>query len=388
MATENGEQNNDDWDDKAGTQEQVDTSDPLNKALDDYIEETSRDTRTPTVDKTKAGEAGEVEGKGQQQPQQGQRGNRNREQPQPNANGEDVDRPPTRNPISATPRQIGTMFRSDENGAILSADGRLIAHPGSQRKVFERVARLYQGMEVEHASLKEKVNGYESANLAARDAGLSLEEHTASLRLMSAWKKDKLGTLNFLLNEAAQGGIDVSSIRAGGGLDVGTLRSALTEIVKEHLQPFMPFVEQREQDAQTVELRNQAHQQLSEFYEEFPDAQMHAGAIAAIMQKKAEQGTPWSMRESYLALSAHAARSGWDMSQPLNVQATGNGQQNGARRANPNGEGNSRRLPSMNGRDAGRREIVEAGSRTSAAADDSWDSILGGVAKDFGLNVE
>jgi hypothetical protein len=364
------------------TQENVDTTTELDKALDAFVTETGNATQdnrgTTTEDQAQDQDTTQPrQQRGQQQPQQRGR----TEQQDSDAGRQDAGGAPQRGAVQQTPRQFGTMFKSDQTGAIYDANGQRIADPGMGRRIFERVFNRYQSMETEHAALKQRLEAYTNADTAARDAGLSIEERAAGLRLMSAWKTDKLRTLNFLLTQASEAGIDVSSIRqGGGGLDLPTMKTTMQALIQEALAPFQPFVQNQQQERELQEARDAASSALSEFYEEFPDAPTHAGAIAAIMDAKG-----WDVRASYFALKAHAVQNGWDFSKPLQPQAQAT-MQNGTRRAAPTSGGNSR-LPPMTGR-AGGGSTVEAGSRAPANADASWDSIIGDVAKEHGIDLQ
>lgn len=367
----------------------VDTSSDLDRMLDEFTGQTSgrsdgTESGTQQTDKTgKTTQDTNQGGQGRQGTQDGTRQTtRSRGgQQDADAQGQGADGADTRRPIQQAPRQFGSLFRSDTSGAIISADGRKIAAPGLERRVFERMHSIYSRLEMEHAANTQKLEAYESANQAAKNAGLSLEEHSMGLRLVAAWKQDKVQTIKFLLNEASKAGIDVSSIQ-GGGVDMAALQRMFDERVSEALKPFMPFVQNSEQQRELENMRSEAAQQLSEFYEEFPHAQQHAGVLADIMER-----TGYSMREALFALQASAAQHGWDMSKPLQPQAAATQQRAGGNSdRRPTGAGNQR-LPAMNGRDSGNGSTVRAGSRAPAAADSSWDSIIADVASEHGVDL-
>lgn len=358
-------------------QQQRDQGNDLDKLLDEHITTTGRQDGKTTQDQNK----------GQQRDgtQQGQQGQQRQDggQQQDGQRQQGDGRTTQHSPVPQTPRKYGALFQSDTSGAIIDAAGRKIASPGMERRIFERIHHVFGTMEIEHATMKNKLEAYENADTAARDAGLNIEERAAGLRLMSAWKQDKVKTINFLLNQASQAGIDVSSIR-GGGVDMSAIRTVLAEEVRKAVEPFQPFVQQQQSQTEMQQMAEEARAQLDEFHEQFPEARMHGTPIAAIMDK-----TGWNVREAFFALQAQAAKNGWDMSKPLAEQAQrtlasqNGGGGNSQRR--PTGDG-SQRLPPMNGRGGGNDgTVVQAGSRGAASANDSWDSIVAGTLDDLGI---
>lgn len=287
-------------------------------------------------------------------------------------NDQGTGRTTQRSQVPQQPRQIGSLFKSGADNAIYDAQGNKVANAGLERRVFERVQRYYTGMETEHGALKQQITAYREANAAAQKEGLSIEEHAMGLRLMSAWKKDPLQTMNFLLTQAQKQGTDVSSIRSGGGnVDMAAFAQAVKEQVAEAFLPFQPFVERLQEQREEAELSSQVHQDIAAFFDEFPDSEQHRPVLGAIMAQ-----TGWNPREAWFALQAEGAKQGWDMTQPLSPQAqrtTGNG-----RGAAPTGRGNNPRIPSMNGRGGGGsgEARVRAGSLEAANADASWDDII------------
>lgn len=218
-----------------------------------------------------------------------------------------------------------------------------------------------------------KAENYERATQAAKDAGLTLDEQSASLSLMVAYKKDPKVAINFLLQQAQGRGIDVSDIvQGGGGLSEATLRAAMEDMLEKKLERFAPFVQQTEQEAQQVAARQEAVQQYNEFMESKPDAALHSGAIASVMESM-----NCDMQTAYYELKTDALSKGLDWTKPLALQyqALRDKTANNARQ--PNG-GRSQILPDFNGR-ASSDNRVEHGSREVADANDSWDSIIEGA---------
>jgi hypothetical protein len=227
------------------------------------------------------------------------------------------------------------------------------------------------------------MDAYEGANAAAREAGLSIEEHAMGMRLMSAWKVDPLKTINYLLTQAQARNIDVTPIRQGSGFDPAAVDTLLERRFKALEDRFAPLLSNIEQQRENAEIRDAVQTEITAFFEEFPTAEMHRPVLGMIMQK-----TGYTPREAWFAVQTEAAKAGWDLTKPLPAQANashGNGAGNGAAST---GVGRTRNLPDMSGRGAGggtrNARTVRAGSREVADVGTSYDDIIADVLAEQG----
>lgn len=355
-------------------QDDVDDGSKLDKDLDAFITQTSHDPLTPAKGADKGGQ-----GTGQQRSQQGAGQQRDvRGQQQTGQRGQGDGRGTTHDQTTHQPRQLTSLFRTGTDGSVYDAQGRKVANQGLERRIAERVSSYYRGMETEHAAFKQRLDAYENADTAARDAGLSIEERAMGLRLVASWKADPLRTVNFLLTQAQNKGIDVSAIRQGSGFDPAAVESMLEKRFNTLLERFAPLLSNVEQQRENEEIREQVQNDIAAFFQEFPAAEMHRPVLGALMAKSG-----YNPREAWFALRAEAATSGWDLTKPLPEQARashGNGTGNGAAST---GGGRTRVLPDMSGRGAGGgsrgAQTVRAGSREVANVDTSYDDIIGDV---------
>lgn len=341
------------------------TESEIDSTLESFFKASDRDPATPPANKTK------------EAPNQQQEGDKNKQQTQPN-NQQQQTRPNEQGinqnqqvepPVTGT-RQFGNLFRQDAKGNIFDARGQLVTPAGAGHKLFRRLYPYIERAETEVAGYKSKVENYERATSAAKEAGLSLDEQSASLSLMVAYKKDPKAAIKFLLQQAQNSGTDVSDIvQGGGGIDAATLRNAVQEIVTQALQPFQPIIEQTQQQRQMQELQEEAAQVYTEFFENKPDASIHKGALASVM----EAGN-FDLQTAYYELKTDALGRGLDWTKPLAPQYAALRTKGGNNRQ-PNGGGQDQILPDMNGR-TGNSSHVDHGSRTPAAPDDSWNSII------------
>ena len=278
-------------------------------------------------------------------------------------------------------RQYGNLFLADQRGDIYDARGNLLAKQGYGRSIFHKLYPYIEAASTENAALKTRVENYERAQGAARDAGLTIDDHGAAMQLMVNWKKNPLETLNTLLRVASDRGIDVSAIKGGGGVDLAALRQTIREEVLQGLQPFQPFVEQQQTQREQQEAMEVVGRQYNEFMTEFPDAVPHQLSIANVMRDH-----DMTHREAYFALKAFAAERRLDFSQDLRPQLDAMARQPGNGQGAPSGSGIDRNLPAMNGRANG-AGTVETGSRSAASPDESWDAITRRTFAQHGIDI-
>lgn len=381
VQNQNGQQQNDDQ----GGQQQQDSNvgqgrvpESLDNTLDDFIKAADGQPRTPASNQKQEGQVDpnkQKQGQPNQQPTQQNQNNGQQQQP---ANKQGSQQNQQTQQIPAPSRKFGDSFVSDQQGNIYNARGELIARPGAGHQLFRRLYPYIEKAELEATGLRAKVENYERATSAAKEAGLSLDEQSAALSLMVAYKKDPKAAINFLLQQASGRGIDTSDIvQGGGGVTESAIRNVLEEMLEKKLERFAPFIQQQQSQQEMQAAQQEALHQYHEFLEERPDAVMHQGAIASIMEAGAKAGKNFSMVEAYYELKTDALSRGLDWTKPLAPQYAAL-QNKGGNNRQPNGGGNQnqRQLPDFGGRtNAG----VTTHTPAVADANDSWDSIIEGA---------
>jgi tetratricopeptide (TPR) repeat protein len=271
--------------------------------------------------------------------------------------------------VPTTPRKYGELFHQDQRGNIYNTKGELIAQQGAGHKLFRRLYPYIEKAELEAASYKAKAENYERATQAAKDAGLSLEENSAALSLMVAYKKDPKAAINFLLQQAEARGIDVSELRGGGAsFDQAAFDKRIADLLEEKLQRFSPFVENLEQQRLQEQSQIEAREIFNEFMETNPDAGMHTASIAAVMEAHPQM----TMEQAYFRLKTDALERGLDWKKPLVPQYQALNEQ--GNRSEPNGGGKDTILPDLNGRTGSGATVPN--NRGEAGANDDWGSII------------
>jgi hypothetical protein len=292
-------------------------------------------------------------------------------------NDQSTTQTPTTQPLPTPARKYGDLFVRDTRGNIVDARGQVIAQAGGASRIFDKLYPYIEREQVQSAALKAKVENYERATQAARDAGLSLEEQSAGLSLMVAYKRDKKVAINFLLQQAEESGIDLSDIRqGGGGLNPAALKQTVADILEEKLARFNPFVENLQTQNEQQEVNTRAREIYNEFMETYPDVKPHTNEVATVMEAHPEL----TMEQAYFRLKTDVLQRGLDWTKPLTPQyvAIEQAKQGNNPRPTPNGE--SQLLPDLNGR-AGGNGTVEH-NRTEAGANDDWGSIIESAVAD------
>lgn len=283
--------------------------------------------------------------------------------------------------IPAAARQFGAIFRSDAQGNIYTDKGELIAKAGHGHAIFRKIFPYVQAYEKELGDIRTRMQTFENANQVAKSAGLTLDEQGAGLQLMVQWKKAPVQTIKTLLNFARENGIDVSELQQGGAaFDPAAIRGMMQEVVAAQLKPLMPLAQQLELNAADAEANEAVVHDYNTFMGEFPDAKMHEGALARVMNDRPGM----SVREAYYALRALAATHGLDWTKDLAEQYTARDAANGRQ---TNGGGDNRQLPNMGGRGSDGSTIA-AGANDLARPDESWDAIARRTMAKHGINVE
>ncbi len=190
--------------------------------------------------------------------------------------------------------------------------GDVIARAGSERRFYEEAQRARRDLTARDAEvnqLKGRLEGYERANTVATQAGLTPTDMSMAVTLMSAYKKDPIKTLEYMLTEARANGHDVSKLVSGSTIDL----SAITKLIDDRLRP---ITASHENTRAEEEARRNAEVEWSSFTQAFPDAELHEEALARLLQ----QNEQLTLREAYLTLRTFALERRLDFSKPLAPQ--------------------------------------------------------------------
>lgn len=280
------------------------------------------------------------------------------------------------------PRTYPKAYASDAQGnVIIKATGEVIATAGAGRKAFERMLPLIGNATSEAEKYRGLYEAAEKSNVVAANLKLSPDEYSIGARIMAAYKSDPKKAIAFLISEAQNSGVDMSDLGvSGGGISVDTIRSTVKDIIAESLKPFEFITADRQQQEQDREATLEATHATNDFLSTYPDAEIHADAIAKIMNTKPGE---IDIEKAYWILSAHAAKNGLDWTKPLapQIQAKLGQTPNNTQPANT-----GRRLPELNGRPHN-DSVIERTPRVMGGMSSSSD-IVKEAMREAGMNVE
>lgn len=217
----------------------------------------------------------------------------------------------------------------------------------------------------EIAKRDQSIAAFKELQTTVQNFGLSPQEAQVGFQLASSWKSDPAGTIQKLLTYAASKGIKIEGAPAPA-----VTREMLASIVEEKLSPVLQKARQEEQLQQQ---QFDAQRQATEFLTEYPDASIHQGDIATVMQQY--NFTP---QRAYLELYKYAAQNGLDWNQPLAPQIRAKQTPNPNPVTTPQGNGYS---PGV--RQASSMPVQEV---DLPGDDSSYRSILNSVLAEFGVS--
>ena len=250
---------------------------------------------------------------------------------------------------------------------LKDAQGNIIAKGGRERRFYEGLSKArgdMQQLSGTITALDAKVKAYEEANRSWQEKGLTAEDVPVAVTLLSSFRNDPVGTLQFLLTQAQAAGHNTDAI-AGGGVDVGAIVQAIES-------KFQPILQTHKESKESQEREIRAQGVYDQFVTQFPDAPTHANEIAQLL----EQDSRLTPGAAYWRLKAFFSEKGLDWSKPLSVHA---------RERSTNGQGNTQRT-SMPGSQGPTGGDVRATSEV-ADVDKPMDQIIRESMTEGGYNT-
>ena len=205
------------------------------------------------------------------------------------------------------------------DGSVIGPDGKVIAKPGAERRHYERARQQEQravAAERSVAELNQRVAQAEQVLHAGKSLNLQADEQLSALKLFGWYKREPEAMLKWLLTEAQAAGYNMQTIL--GQESSGVNIDAIGKMIDQRLKPVTDSAAERRAHEQAYRA---AEQELSSFYQQFPDAPVHEDIIARTINAMEQQhGVTLSLREAYLQVENWAIRNGLDMSRPLEAQ--------------------------------------------------------------------
>jgi hypothetical protein len=244
------------------------------------------------------------------------------------------------------------QLKSDAHGNLVNEQGRVVATAGRERRYYERMhkstslaeqqSRYIRDLETKTRELEQSSSSVHALNGMPAQLGLNNQEASMGLKLIQSYKRDPIGTIKYILTEAAASGHNINDlIGREGGIDT----QAISHMIDQRLQP---ITQQYTQQQAEVQARQEAERQINQFYARYPDAPVHEDVIGKMLQMDASL----SLEGAYAQLLRVAQANGLDFSQPLRPQleAKQNAPQTNARQpsAPPSGRVPTATMPASN----------------------------------------
>lgn len=272
--------------------------------------------------------------------------------------------------------------KTDDKGNLVDEKGNIIAAAGAERRHYERVqqqSRYIARLEQELTLAKQSDAFAKALNEVPTKLGLNMQETEIGLQAIAAFKKDPVSTARWMLQETMRQGYNLAQIvgadaagKVGGGsLDLQAIKAMISEQVQ-------PLIGDRQAQQQQAQAEAAAQREYDAFIAKHENANVHEGAIAALMQQDA-QLTP---EVAYWQLREYAAKNGLDFSKPLREQVLARqqgGNTNGHAQPRPNVQ---QQQPMPNG--GAPTQDMQTGP-TMANPDDAWDVIVRQSLAEAGL---
>lgn len=268
-------------------------------------------------------------------------------------------------------KRVGAQF-ADGRGNIVDKDGKIIARAGESARHWQTASRAQaqvENLNRQMTVLHNERQQYQQIIAQAKEIselpqrlGVSKEDYTEGMTLMSKWKADPVAVAREIVARTLTFGYNVTDIlgkNAGDALEM----KAIAQLVQ---QSTAPIRQQAETESRNQQVQQQAEQQYNSFVAKYEHADVHADAIANMMNNGVQPV------EAYFRVREFAISNGLDFTQPLAPQVAQMQQrQNGQRTTDPQ----RRTAPMVAGNGRGTQTMM-TNEPAMASADDDWGSIL------------
>ena len=217
----------------------------------------------------------------------------------PNAQPTQVKKPDA----NAQQQQQRTGKLVDEQGNEVPANQR--HHFFARRKAEEAERKASTAL----ATANGQIEAYKRLYDGMSQSGLNAQEQATAISLGAALKKDPIATVKQLLSELKATGMNVDAAIGVAGVDT----ASIAKLIDSKLAPFTQqhqAEQQHQKDLQAVE------DDVHNFFNEYPDATMHASAINDVLKARPE----WSVDKAWYELQLMAAKNQLDITKPLPPQ--------------------------------------------------------------------
>lgn len=290
-------------------------------------------------------------------------------------------------------RPDGLVSRPDPNNPQMQnlvdpRTGQIVVPGGPAQRFYQQAMSARSQVSTlnnELTTTKAQLDAYKAAFDANNEHKLAPAEITSALRIMADFRKDAVGTLQRIMGEMQQAGVDLSPILQGGGAQFAP---QMIEGVIE--RKFGPLLQQQQAQTDHAAQVAAATKELDNFIGSTDYGSVHLNTIKELLSR---DGT-LTLSSAYLKIAEYAAMNGFRMDQPLEAQIAARRQQQPSMQttatgAQPRPQGNTvSQAPLPNARnmasgidDSGNAEDVN----TQFGHDLSWDAIARQSMRSYGL---
>jgi len=231
---------------------------------------------------------------------------------------------------SAAPRQQGTVQRRHDGllevpnqqqpntrDLVDPVTGRIVAQGGIERRVYEegqRHARENAQLRNQLQQAQQHIAGSNALLQEANRLGVTPEQHSVALRVMSDFMRDPVKTLEYLVEEVKSKGYQIPFMTQG--VSQGMDMAAIGRMIDSKLQP---FTDQHAANVNMQRAQAAAKQQLDTFVADNPHANHNLDVLGEMLraQPTLTLDRAWSMMIQW------AVNNGLDYTQPLKPQVNG-----------------------------------------------------------------
>lgn len=222
-------------------------------------------------------------------------------QAQPNQQQQNQQRPNNQQQNNNQQQQGKKLL--DDNGQEVPSNAR---HHFFARKNAEKQA---QKLTTENATLKGQLQSFQQLHQQIAQSGLTAQEQAVAVDLGKKLKANPVEAVKEILTALKSSGINIDGAIGVSSIDTSSIAALIDSKLK-------PFTDMHQQQRERAEHEASIAADVNAFFDETPEAVMHAEHINVLLQKFPD----WSMDKAWAQLQIAAVRNGFDLTQPLMPQ--------------------------------------------------------------------
>jgi hypothetical protein len=269
------------------------------------------------------------------------------------------------------PQQGGASKSTPQSGGqdLVDGNGTVLARAGAERRLYERAQRSEELLRERDDRIARLERDLGDARQRFQGAdNLNEQEMKFGVDLVQRMKTNPVEAAQWMIAALQQQGHSLQTIlgqTTEGGPPDGLNLAAVDRLLEEKLAP---FTRQQQEQTERAQREQAAQETVRQFYSNHPNAEVHQGAIAALLHKN----PTLSLERAYYELRLYAAERGLDFSRPLNEQTT--------KQPAPRTDDGEIDIPAGVG--GGSPETLHP---SPVHVDDNWDSIVRESMKESGM---